>query len=112
MCVAAVAWLAHPGWRLVAIGKRLSAKESNAESIGMLAFQGEGPAIFRNQVEKMMRTPEGVINWYLKAINAIAPTGAVGTVSIEGLDWGEVDFPEDVEIARALTAGWSAQAGQ
>jgi len=100
------------GDRLVAIGKRLSAKESNAESIGMLAFKGEGPAIFRRQVEKMMRTPEGVINWYLKAINAIAPTGAVGTVSIEGLDWGEVDFPEDVEVARALTARWAAQAGQ
>ena len=100
------------GDRLVAIGKRLSARESNAESIGMLAFKGEGPAIFRNQVEAMMRTPEGVINWYLKAINAIAPTGAVGTVSIEGLDWGEVDFPEDLEVARTLTAGWAAQAGQ
>ena len=95
------------GDRLVAIGKRLTATESNAESIGMLAFKGEGSAIFRDQVEAIMRTPEGVINWYLKAINAIAPTGAVGTVSIEGMDWAEVDFPEDLKIAGALTERWA-----
>lgn len=94
------------GDRLLQIGKRLEPHETNAESIGMLAFKGEGPSIFRNQVEAMMRTPEGVLNWYLKAIHALAPSGVVGTVSIEGLDWAEVDFPEDLEIARALTDGW------
>lgn len=93
---------------LVAIGKRLTAAESNAESIGMLAFRGDGPGIFRTQVDAMMRTPQGVLNWYLKAINAIAPSGAVGTVSIEGMDWAEVDFPEDLEIAGALTQRWAA----
>ena len=63
-------------------------------------------AIFRRQVETMMRTSDGVRNWYLKAIHALAPSGVVGTVSIEGLKWAEVDFPEDVVIARALTEGW------
>jgi choline kinase len=95
------------GDRLLQIGKRLEPHETNAESIGMLAFKGEGPAIFRNQVEAMMRTPEGVVNWYLKAIHALAPSGVVGTVSIEGLEWAEVDFPEDLEIARALTDRWA-----
>ena len=94
------------GDRLLQIGKRLEPRETNAESIGMLAFTGEGPAIFRRQVEAMMRTPEGVLNWYLKAIHALAPSGVVGTVSIEGLKWAEVDFPEDLVIARALTEGW------
>lgn len=97
--------------RLVAIGKRLTAEESNAESIGMLAFRGEGPKLFLDKVEAMMRTPEGVQNWYLKAIHAIAPTGKVGTVSIEGMKWAEVDFPQDVATATALTAEW-AKAGQ
>lgn len=95
------------GDRLLQIGKRLEPHETNAESIGMLAFRGEGPSIFRNQVEAMMRTPEGVLNWYLKAIHALAPSGVVGTVSIEGLNWAEVDFPEDLPIARALTEGWA-----
>lgn len=97
------------GDRLVAIGKRLSAGESDAESIGMLAFTGEGPARFRDAVEAMMRTSEGVKNWYLKVIDALAPTGIVGTASIEGLSWAEVDFPEDVEVGQALTARWGAK---
>ncbi len=98
------------GDRLLAIGKSLTPAESNAESIGMLAFRGEGPAIFRAQIETMMRTSDGVKRWYLRAINEIAPRGVVGVVSIEGEAWAEVDYPADLDTARALTEGWAAQA--
>lgn len=94
------------GDRLMSIGKRLGADVANAESIGMLAFRGVGPTSFRNQVEKMMRTPEGVERWYLRAIDMLAMEQEIGTVSIQGLEWAEVDFPQDVEIAKALTAKW------
>ena len=96
------------GERLVAIGKTLTPAQANAESIGMLAFDEVGGARFRRQIEAMMRTTAGVSNWYLKAIDAIAPEGVVGTVSIEGMDWAEVDFPQDVAIAEALAAKWAA----
>src|SRR3546814_3199679 len=96
------------GERLMSIGKRLGADVSNAESIGMLAFRGEGPSIFRNQVEKMMRTPEGEESWYLRAIAMLAMEREIGTVSIEGLAWAAGDFPQEVEIARTLTANWVA----
>lgn len=95
--------------RLHAIGKRLLPHDTNAESIGMLAFRGEGPGIFRNQIDQMMRTPEGVERWYLRAIDIIAKGSRVGTVSIEGLDWQEVDFPHDVDAANALTARWAEE---
>lgn len=94
------------GSRLVHIGKTLSAAQSHAESIGFLAFRGEGGALFRDTVEAVMRTPAGVENWYLKVIDSLAATGKVGTVSIEGLEWGEVDFLNDVEVAERLTARW------
>ena len=94
--------------RLHQIGKRLLPPDTNAESIGMLAFTGDGPSIFRNQVDQMMRTPDGVERWYLRAIDIIAKGNRVGTVSIEGLEWQEVDFPQDVEAADALTAKWAA----
>ena len=55
-----------------------------------------------------MRTPEGVQHWYLKVIDSIAPTGKVGTVSIEGQEWAEVDFLNDIEIATSLTDRWAA----
>jgi choline kinase len=54
----------------------------------------------------MMRTPEGVERWYLRAIDMLAMEQEIGTVSIEGLEWAEVDFPQDVDIARELTARW------
>jgi choline kinase len=92
--------------RLERIGKTLTAEQSNAESIGFLAFRGEGAGLFRNAVRAAMRTPEGVQHWYLKVIDSLAPTGKVGTVSIEGLGWAEVDFLNDIEIASALTDSW------
>lgn len=95
------------GDRLLAIGKTLTADQANAESIGMLAFTGDGGARFRTQVETMMRTSAGVKNWYLKAIDLLAPEAIVGTVSIEGLNWAEVDFPDDLPIAEALASGWA-----
>jgi choline kinase len=92
--------------RLERIGKTLTAEQSDAESIGFLAFRGEGSALFREAVRAAMRTPEGVQHWYLKVIDSLAPTGKVGTVSIEGLGWAEVDFLNDIEIAAKLTDSW------
>jgi len=84
------------GTRLRAIGKTLAAGDAHAESIGFLRFMGEGPAIFRAKLEQMMRTQDGVSAWFLKAIDAIAgTTGQVGTLSIEGRRWNEVDTVAD-----------------
>jgi L-glutamine-phosphate cytidylyltransferase len=96
------------GERLTMIGKTLTAAQSNAESIGFLAFRGEGAGLFRDTVNQYMRTPAGVENWYLKVIDAIAPSGKVGTVSIKGLEWAEVDFLNDIEAATLLTSRWLA----
>jgi choline kinase len=98
------------GERLLRIGKALEPGQYNAESIGLLAFRGEGPGLFAQQVEAMMRRPDGTRRWYLRAIDALAQAGAdVRTVSIKGEEWQEVDFPEDVEAARALTARWASR---
>lgn len=94
--------------RLMAIGKTLTAAQSNAESIGFLAFRGDGGALFRDQVEAFMRTPAGVENWYLKVIDTLAPGGQVGTVSIAGCEWGEVDFLNDVDFVEHMTDRWLA----
>lgn len=98
--------VSREGDRLVHIGKTLTAEETNAESIGFLAFRGEGAQLFRDAVRAAMRTPEGVQHWYLKVIDRLAPTGKVGAVSIEGLDWAEVDFLNDIEIATLITDRW------
>jgi len=97
------------GGRLKEIGKRIR-QGVNAESIGLLAFRAGGAGQFREAVERAMRTPEGTTIWYLRVINHIAQSGEVWTLDIHGEEWGEVDFPADVDLAVELTARWDAAA--
>lgn len=94
------------GPRLLAIGKTIS--HYDAESIGFLRFSAEGAASFVRMVEAALRKPEGLKRWYLSAINEMAEAGAdVRVASIQGLEWAEMDFPEDVSRNMRLTAGWA-----
>ena len=94
------------GGLLKAIGKRIS-EGVNAESIGLLAFRQGGAEQFRKAIETAIRTPEGTTVWYLRVIHHIAQTADVWTFDIQGEEWGEVDFPEDVAAAAALVEGWA-----
>jgi choline kinase len=94
--------------RLRAIGKRIELSTVNAESIGLLAFRSGGAERFREAIENAMRTPEGTTIWYLRVIHHLAQAGEVWTLDINGEEWGEVDFPADVDRARELTAGWDS----
>jgi choline kinase len=94
------------GRRLCEIGKALPIERVNGESIGFLAFRGNGPSLFRDAVDRTMHTPDGIKWWYLKVIDTLAHEGHVGTVSIEGLAWGEIDFPPDLERAERMVASW------
>jgi choline kinase len=94
------------GGRLKAIGKRLKLDMVNAESIGLLAFRSGGAEQFRDAIERAIRTPEGTNIWYLRVIHQIAQNADVWTLDIKGEEWGEVDFPADVEEARSLTRRW------
>jgi choline kinase len=94
--------------RLHAIGKRLEMSDVNAESIGLLAFRGDGSTVFAKAIERAIRTTEGTTIWYLRVIHQIAQEAAVWTLDINGHEWGEVDFPEDVDAARELTSRWDA----
>jgi L-glutamine-phosphate cytidylyltransferase len=97
------------GGRLKAIGKRLPLETVNAESIGLLAFRSGGAEQFREAIERAIRTPEGTTIWYLRVIHQVAQGADVWTLDINGEEWGEVDFPPDVDAARALTARWDAE---
>lgn len=96
------------GNRLVRVDKRLAAGSYNAEAIGLARFASAGRAAFCDQVEQMMRTPEGTSQFYLRAIDRLADTGIVHTQPISGLEWTEVDYPADLELARSLTGRWAA----
>lgn len=95
------------GGRLKAIGKRLGAG-ANAESIGLLALRSGGAELLREAVERDIRTPEGTTIWYLRVIHHVAQESEVWTLDISGDEWGEVDFPADVERAEELVRRWDS----
>ncbi|MBO1075876.1 phosphocholine cytidylyltransferase family protein [Roseomonas marmotae] len=94
------------GTRLLAIGKTLPPERTQGESIGMLLFRGEGGARFAAGVEAVLRRPDGLKRWYLSVIDALAAEMEVRVASIEGLSWGEIDFPADVMRAEMLGQRW------
>lgn len=96
--------------RLLAIGKRLPSDSVNAESIGLIAFRAGGAERFRQAIERAIRTPEGTTIWYLRVIHQLAQHSDVWTLDISGHEWGEVDFPPDVERAAMLVEGWDRAA--
>lgn len=96
------------GTRLLAIGKTLLPERTNGESIGLLLFRDRGGSAFAEGVEACLRRPDGLRRWYLSVIDALAPGGGVHVASIEGLAWGEIDYPADIARAEAVVRGLGA----
>lgn len=92
--------------RLQRVGKQLDTGKVNGESIGMMAFRGDGPGEFSQKVEQLMRSSEGVKQWYLFAIDELARTGLVATCPIDGLRWCEIDDHADLEHAATVVSAW------
>lgn len=101
------------GDNLVAIGKTLPLDIVNGESIGFLRFSEAGAALFVKEIERSLREPEGLTSFYLLAIGRIAKAnpGQVKTTSIEGMEWGEMDYPADFLRNEELTRSWASAAG-
>jgi len=94
------------GGQLQRVGKKLPDEPVNAESIGMMAFRGNGPELFSAKLDAMMRDETGLKRWYLSAVDELAQTGAVGVCSIEGLDWCEIDDANDLAHAATVVVNW------
>ena len=88
------------GRQLSAIGKTLAAHTISGESIGLMAFRGEGISAFRTTLDAAIRAPAALHLWYLSVINSMSSMVQVNTACIEGLWWTEIDTPEDLARAR------------
>jgi choline kinase len=94
--------------RLLAVGKDLPPQRVDGESIGLMSFRGQGPALFSAALEAAVRSPRGLKQWYLSVVGELAGQGRVWTCSVQGLDWAEVDYPLDLARASKMVAGWIA----
>lgn len=93
------------GRRLVRIGKDLPPAEMDAEAIGLHAFRGRGPALFREALEAAARRPGALDRWYLTVVDELARAHPVGTASVAGFEWAEIDTPSDLAAVQRLALG-------
>ena len=83
------------------VSKQIPIPEANGESVGIIKFSGEGPKIYTDILEEMVREPENMDNFYLKAIQKIIDRGfPVHYSKCNEKDWGEIDFHPDLELIR------------
>ncbi len=94
--------------QLKRVDKKLPPSQVNGESIGMIRFQGTGPALFRNRLEAMMAEESTLKRWYLSAIDALAAEGHVGVATTGDHDWCEVDDHNDLQHAQSVVPRWFA----
>lgn len=94
--------------QLKRVDKKLPLAEVDGESIGMIRFQGPGPALFRSRLETMMAEEPTLKRWYLSAIDTLAAEGHVGVATTGGYDWCEIDDHKDLEHAKTVVPGWFA----
>jgi len=97
--------------RLLRVGKTLDREYVNGESIGMMVFNQQGADTFRQRVEALMKSAEGLTRWYLSAIDELADEGHVGVCSIQGLSWCEVDDHADLKHAEHVVVAWPEHEG-
>jgi choline kinase len=95
------------GDRLTRIGKDIAPAATDAESIGLLLFRREGPALFRRAVEQALRDPAALRQWYLSVVDGLARQGQVFARSIHGAQWTEVDCAADLAAADAMASLWA-----
>jgi choline kinase len=82
--------------RLLAVNKVMKSSQASGESIGVMRFSASGTRLLIQKMETMARIKENLQVWYLRAIQELIDEGLVIQVcSINGLQWEEVDFPED-----------------
>lgn len=92
--------------RLTEIGKTLPLEAVDAEAIGLYVFRGRGPRLYCDVLEKAMRDPSGLKQWFPAAVGQLAKLIDIAVSDVSGHEWSEVDFPVDLQAARAMAAGW------
>ncbi len=89
------------------VGKDLGAGDTDGEAIGVSLFRGDGPRLFRDAIEEVLAESDSARRWYLSAVTLLAARGHVRAVSVDGVGWAEIDYPQDLPRAAALVSGWS-----
>ena len=92
------------GERLLHVSKDIPLDQVHGESIGMILFRGEGPALFRLGLENARSDRACNWRWFLSVIDQLAASGVVRICRTGGRAWCEIDYPADLALAEQVVA--------
>jgi L-glutamine-phosphate cytidylyltransferase len=92
--------------KVMDIGKGLDVSKVHAEANGFYVFRGEGVSAYADILDRFMREPSGLKQWFPSAVAGLAQEQDVNAISLDGIRWAEVDFPADYEDALKLARSW------
>lgn len=87
------------GGRLTEISKTMNPDVAHGENLGILKFDAQGARVLLEEADRIVS--EGRLKeWAPAALDRMAERVPVRGVDTVGLPWTEIDFPEDLEMAR------------
>ena len=95
-----------------AVSKTLPEERTHAESIGLLYFRENGPALFREHLNRQISRDDGLKRWFLSVVDDLAKQGLARSCDINGQRWREIDTKEDLAEAAALAPAWEGRPPQ
>jgi choline kinase len=85
--------------RVCALSKEL--RNADAENVGMIKFCAAGSELLLAKIAELLDQGQSRV-MVPYAVNAIASGYPLAAVSVQGLPWIEIDFPEDYQKAREV----------
>jgi choline kinase len=91
--------------RLYSMHKDLPEYRVHGENVGILHFAGSAPSLLLQEAAPLLEA-DGLKLWLASAVERIAQKVPLYGIDISPLPWREIDFPEDLRVARSTT--WPA----
>jgi len=90
-----------PAGQLHAIGKSLAAQQTHGENVGLIKIARADVRSFFADAEAVL-AQNGLLEWAPAALGRFATHSTVRCIDIAGVPWCEIDYEEDVELARQV----------
>jgi len=86
--------------RITRISKRLDPADCLGEFVGVARFGAELSAAFVNALENCVEVENEVTDYFERAVDRLCPDWVLTPVDVSDLPCIEIDFPEDLAVAR------------
>lgn len=92
--------VAHSAGELVEMRKDLAEHRSRGENLGVLRLSRRAVARALAVSRELVWRRGALDDWLASAVNRVADDHAIACVDVAGIPWTEIDFPEDLDLAR------------